>query len=55
MTDLAWENDPASYHRIEPRMLSAMLIVTPYPLLDAQWFEPYHQPSLPDGCIADRV
>jgi hypothetical protein len=53
--DPAWENDPASYHRNESMNNRAIPHSMCDSLLDAEWCEPYHQPNLPDGCVADGV
>jgi hypothetical protein len=53
--DPAWENDPASYHRNESRMLTMVFFSTAESLLDGRRYEPYHQPNLPGGYVADGV
>jgi hypothetical protein len=52
--DPAWENDLASYHTIESKMLTRVLARTPDSLLDARQYEPYHQPNLQGG-VADGI
>jgi hypothetical protein len=53
--DPAWENDLASYHRNESRMLTVVFDSTPESLLDARHDEPYHQPNPPGGYVAGGV
>jgi hypothetical protein len=53
--DPAWENDLASYHRNESRMLTLIFISAPESLLDARKYETYHQPNPPGGCVAEGV
>jgi hypothetical protein len=53
--DPAWENDLASYHRNEAKILNSVLISAPDSTLDARQHETYHQPNLPGGCVGDGV
>src|SRR5215213_2089576 len=53
--DPAWQNDLASYHRHASRMLTVVFVSTPESVLDARRCEPYHQPNLPGGRVAEGV
>jgi hypothetical protein len=53
--DPAWENDLASYHRNESRILTGAIFSALDSLLDARQYEPYHQPNLPGGYVAGGV
>jgi hypothetical protein len=53
--DPAWENDLASYHTIESRMLTGVFVSMANSFLDAWQYGPYHQPNFPGGCGAGGV
>jgi len=53
--DPAWQNDLASYHRNASRMLAVVFVSTPQLVLDARQCEPYYQPNLPGGRVAEGV